>query len=238
MPHLPPTNLALALVVLQVMERYAHHTEHTCNTFSSAKAEDSNRLVHFCHGATGWIPLLLKMSMRWKGEQASRYLNLAKRCGEMVWERGILVSKGPGLCHGLGGSICALVVGQSNIYIPYIHSNIFSNIHSNLCSDIPYSQHPITTGNLLCDKYPDVLSNISFIPSFSLSPCCLGFIHCNRGCIMATSCSIVFHLFGAITSHFDTTGRSSIITFRGERYPPPPPPLLFFPPFSFCLLLC
>ena len=93
------------------MTRYAHHTETTCNIFSSAKPEDSNRLVHFCHGATGWIPLLLKMSMRWKGEQATRYLDLAKKCGEAVWERGILLTKGPGLCHGLGGSICALVVG-------------------------------------------------------------------------------------------------------------------------------
>ena len=107
--------LLIGTTVDLVMTRYAHHTATTCNIFSSAKPEDSDRLVHFCHGATGWIPLLLKMSMRWKGEQAAHYLDLAKRCGETVWERGILVSKGPGLCHGLGGSICAMVVGRSNI---------------------------------------------------------------------------------------------------------------------------
>ena len=26
-----------------------------------------------------------------------------------MWRRGLLVTKGPGLCHGVGGSICALV---------------------------------------------------------------------------------------------------------------------------------
>jgi hypothetical protein len=32
-----------------------------------------------------------------------RYLTAARRCGDTVWQRGLL-SKGPGLCHGVGGN--------------------------------------------------------------------------------------------------------------------------------------
>jgi lantibiotic modifying enzyme len=36
------------------------------------------------------------------------FLEAAKRSGEAVWERGLLM-KGPGLCHGISGSCYALL---------------------------------------------------------------------------------------------------------------------------------
>lgn len=65
----------------------------------SSTDNEVDKLVHFCHGATGWIPILCRMS----------YLSHAERMGDVVWERGLLASKGPGICHGVAGSICGLL---------------------------------------------------------------------------------------------------------------------------------
>ncbi|CAK5123820.1 unnamed protein product [Meloidogyne enterolobii] len=32
-----------------------------------------------------------------------KYLEAAKRCGNLIWKKGIL-AKGPGICHGIAGS--------------------------------------------------------------------------------------------------------------------------------------
>ena len=72
----------------------------------SLTGSKSDMLVHFCHGATGWVPALLKL---WLIPGKDKYLDSAVECGETVWEGGLLATKGPGICHGIGGSICAMI---------------------------------------------------------------------------------------------------------------------------------
>ncbi|KAK3741810.1 hypothetical protein QZH41_010444 [Actinostola sp. cb2023] len=59
-----------------------------------------NELVHWCHGAPGVVYMMVKAYLTWKDE---KYLNAALRCGDVVWEKGLL-KKGPGICHGVAGS--------------------------------------------------------------------------------------------------------------------------------------
>ena len=75
---------------------------------ASATESSSDELVQFCHGATGWIPLLCKLASLVSNEK-DRYLPISVELGEIVWKRGLLVTKGPGICHGVAGSVCALV---------------------------------------------------------------------------------------------------------------------------------
>lgn len=58
------------------------------------------RLVHWCHGAPGAIYLLIKSYLIFRDE---RYLYAARKCVELVWQKGLLY-KGPGICHGVAGN--------------------------------------------------------------------------------------------------------------------------------------
>ncbi|KAI5706251.1 hypothetical protein M8J76_011573 [Diaphorina citri] len=60
----------------------------------------ANELVHWCHGAPGVIYLMAKAYLFW-GEE--KYLNSCIKCGEVIWEKGLL-KKGPGICHGVSGN--------------------------------------------------------------------------------------------------------------------------------------
>ncbi|KAL5110766.1 LanC-like protein 2 [Taenia crassiceps] len=64
-----------------------------------------DRLVQWCHGAPGIVPLLL-CAYELTGDKD--YLKRAERGGEAIWERGLL-TKGCGLCHGSAGSGYALL---------------------------------------------------------------------------------------------------------------------------------
>jgi len=55
---------------------------------------DYDELVHWCHGAPGWVAPLLKFEE----------IRKALKCGLVTWERGILTTKGLGLCHGTAGN--------------------------------------------------------------------------------------------------------------------------------------
>ncbi|KAF7633150.1 hypothetical protein Mgra_00007429 [Meloidogyne graminicola] len=57
-------------------------------------------LIHWCHGATGVLHMLLAAHLIFKD---TKYLQSAIRCANLIWERGILC-KGPGICHGVAGS--------------------------------------------------------------------------------------------------------------------------------------
>mmetsp|Transcript_89525 Transcript_89525/g.239390 ORF Transcript_89525/g.239390 Transcript_89525/m.239390 type:complete len:219 (+) Transcript_89525:3-659(+) len=59
-----------------------------------------DELVHFCHGAPGVIPMLLKA---WKELRRQDCLEAALRAGDVIWQRGLL-RKGPGICHGVAGN--------------------------------------------------------------------------------------------------------------------------------------
>eukprot|EP00667_Euglena_gracilis_P011449 EG_transcript_11704 len=61
--------------------------------------------VHWCHGAPGFIPLLLRAHAVLRDE---RFLQAAARAGECVWQRGLL-RKGTGLCHGIAGNAYAFL---------------------------------------------------------------------------------------------------------------------------------
>uniref|UniRef100_A0AAF5PHE5 LanC-like protein 3 n=1 Tax=Wuchereria bancrofti TaxID=6293 RepID=A0AAF5PHE5_WUCBA len=59
-----------------------------------------NELVHWCHGATGAVHLMIVAYLRTHNK---KYLKSADAALNLIWEKGILM-KGPGLCHGAAGS--------------------------------------------------------------------------------------------------------------------------------------
>ena len=61
---------------------------------------ESEELVHWCHGAPGVVYLLVRAYLVWNEE---KYLTGALKCGECLWNKGLL-KKGPGICHGVAGS--------------------------------------------------------------------------------------------------------------------------------------
>ncbi|XP_075231159.1 lanC-like protein 3 [Lycorma delicatula] len=60
----------------------------------------SEELVHWCHGAPGVVYLMAKAYLLW---QDVKYLKSCLKCGELIWEKGLL-KKGPGICHGVAGN--------------------------------------------------------------------------------------------------------------------------------------
>ncbi|XP_071528976.1 lanC-like protein 2 [Panulirus ornatus] len=71
----------------------------------SSISNTTDRLVHWCHGAPGAIFLFAKAYQVYGNIS---YLEHAKKCGECIWERGLL-KKGYGLCHGSAGNGYALL---------------------------------------------------------------------------------------------------------------------------------
>ncbi len=86
--------------------------------FPSSLESPSDRLVHWCHGAPGFVHLMARAytvsQLSMEAQPAAntlclqefgdeRYLHAAQRCGEVVWQRGLL-KKGCGLCHGVAGN--------------------------------------------------------------------------------------------------------------------------------------
>lgn len=65
-----------------------------------------DELLHWCHGSPGVVYLLVKAYLTWKD---NKYLQAAKRCAELTWQRGLL-RKGPGICHGVAGKVFGLLV--------------------------------------------------------------------------------------------------------------------------------
>jgi len=72
----------------------------------SSEGSARDKCVQWCHGAPGLVPLLLKMAEVY---EEPRYLQLAREAGETVWARGLLSTKGLGLCHGIPGNGYALL---------------------------------------------------------------------------------------------------------------------------------
>ena len=96
----------------ELVKETIHKLEQNCcwpsgNLDSSIKASHrADRLVHWCHGATGHILLLMKAFQVYGDEH---YKQLAEKLAhDVVWQRGLL-RKGVGLCHGISGSTYALL---------------------------------------------------------------------------------------------------------------------------------
>ena len=71
--------------------------------------DQANDLVHWCHGAPGVVYLLAKAYLTWMDD---KYLQGAKKCAELTWQRGLL-RKGPGICHGIAGRFILLLLRQT-----------------------------------------------------------------------------------------------------------------------------
>uniref|UniRef100_A0A183BJN0 LanC-like protein 3 n=1 Tax=Globodera pallida TaxID=36090 RepID=A0A183BJN0_GLOPA len=59
-----------------------------------------DELVHWCHGASGVLHMLIVARLVLNED---KYLESAERCANLIWAKGIL-HKGPGICHGVAGN--------------------------------------------------------------------------------------------------------------------------------------
>ena len=71
---------------------------------------DDEGLVHWCHGAPGFVSLLAVAACEpsISAERRRMLVDAAVAAGEIVWVRGLL-KKGTGLCHGVAGNAYALL---------------------------------------------------------------------------------------------------------------------------------
>ena len=72
---------------------------------SCSASSGGDPMVHWCHGAGGLVFLFCR-AYEFFGDAV--FLEAALRCGQLIWQRGIL-RKGPGLCHGVSGNGFALL---------------------------------------------------------------------------------------------------------------------------------
>ncbi|XP_061661326.1 lanC-like protein 2 [Syngnathoides biaculeatus] len=79
---------------------YIRHKKFRSGNFPSSLTNESDRLVHWCHGAPGVVHMLI---MAYKVFKEEKYLKEAVECGEVIWQRGLL-RKGYGICHGTAGN--------------------------------------------------------------------------------------------------------------------------------------
>ncbi|GFS00437.1 LanC-like protein 2 [Elysia marginata] len=70
------------------------------NCPSSLGSSTGDKLLHWCHGAPGWVHMF---ALAYKIYKDKRYLEAARDCAKAVWKRGLL-QKGYGICHGTAGN--------------------------------------------------------------------------------------------------------------------------------------
>ncbi|KAK6621444.1 hypothetical protein RUM44_001251 [Polyplax serrata] len=79
---------------------------YSSGNFPSSLGSNTDRLVHWCHGAPGSVQMLCAAYQIF-GDQ--KYLTAAEVCGDVVWERGLL-RKGYGICHGVAGNAYTFLI--------------------------------------------------------------------------------------------------------------------------------
>ncbi|KAM3963597.1 lanC-like protein 2 [Aphomia sociella] len=72
---------------------------------SSLGSSSGDRLVQWCHGAPGFVPLCLLAHQIFEED---KYLKIALQCGDVIWHRG-LCTKGYSICHGVSGNAYAFL---------------------------------------------------------------------------------------------------------------------------------
>ncbi|EPY75178.1 lanC-like protein [Camelus ferus] len=102
---------------------YMRHKRFRSGNYPSSLSNETDRLVHWCHGAPGVIHMLMqayKEGKRFAASYGSRlfnadllslaqvfkeekYLKDAMECSDVIWQRGLL-RKGYGICHGAAGN--------------------------------------------------------------------------------------------------------------------------------------
>ncbi|KAG8036214.1 hypothetical protein G9C98_004794 [Cotesia typhae] len=88
--------------ILTIGKAYAKSLslKYPTGNFPSSVGSNSDKLVHWCHGAPS-MTMLFTLAHEIFGRED--YLEIAKDCGEVIWCRGIL-KKGSGICHGVSGN--------------------------------------------------------------------------------------------------------------------------------------
>ncbi len=111
----------------------------------SSRGSETDKLIHWCHGAPGLVHLLLKAHQVFSANATEEYLEAAEKCGQVIWQRGLL-KKGHGLCHGISGNAYAFVaLYQATKQDLYLHRALFfaefmlAKHHSCREADRPYS---------------------------------------------------------------------------------------------------
>ncbi|KAL1006341.1 hypothetical protein UPYG_G00071080 [Umbra pygmaea] len=84
---------------------YVRHKKFRSGNYPSSLSNETDRLVHWCHGAPGVVHMLIMAHKVFKDE---KYLKDALDCGEVIWQRGLL-RKGYGICHGTAGNAYAFL---------------------------------------------------------------------------------------------------------------------------------
>ncbi|XVF18915.1 hypothetical protein REPUB_Repub11eG0064800 [Reevesia pubescens] len=79
--------------------RYMIKNRFPSGNYPSSEGSESDRLVHWCHGAPGVTLTLVKAAEVFGDKE---FLQAAVDAGEVVWKRGLL--KRVGICHGISGN--------------------------------------------------------------------------------------------------------------------------------------
>ncbi|KAI4366081.1 hypothetical protein MLD38_022004 [Melastoma candidum] len=79
--------------------RYMMRNRFASGNYRSSEGSESDRLVHWCHGAPGVSLTLTKAAQVFRSEE---FKQAAIDAAELVWLRGLL--KRVGLCHGISGN--------------------------------------------------------------------------------------------------------------------------------------
>ncbi|KAJ1386433.1 Six-hairpin glycosidase-like superfamily [Sesbania bispinosa] len=84
--------------------RYMIKNRFPSGNYPSSEGSESDRLVHWCHGAPGLTLTLVKAAEVFGDKE---FLHAAEDAGEVVWKRGLL--KRVGICHGITGNTYAFL---------------------------------------------------------------------------------------------------------------------------------
>ncbi|XP_017775017.1 PREDICTED: lanC-like protein 3 homolog isoform X2 [Nicrophorus vespilloides] len=108
----------------------------------------SNELIHWCHGAGGVVYLMAKAYLSWKND---KYLKACERAADLIWEKGLL-RKGPGLCHGVAGNgYVFLLLHRLTGKDKYLHraikfSEFLEDAHFKQMARVPDNPHSLFEG--------------------------------------------------------------------------------------------
>ncbi|CAK9293070.1 unnamed protein product [Gordionus sp. m RMFG-2023] len=86
---------------------YLSSLQFDSGNFPSSLPVGSDKLVQWCHGAPGVIYTFLKAAEVFPEKEAI-FLSVSLKCGECIWEKGLL-AKSYGLCHGVSGNAYAFL---------------------------------------------------------------------------------------------------------------------------------
>ncbi|XP_067107832.1 lanC-like protein 2 isoform X2 [Osmerus mordax] len=148
---------------------YVRHKRFRSGNYPSSLSNETDRLVHWCHGAPGVVHMLIM------AHKEEKYLKEAQECGEVIWQRGLL-RKGYGLCHGTAGngytflSLYRLTQDRKHLYraCKFAEWCLDYGTHGCRIPDRPYSL--FEGSNFISTFQPDNMNLfLAFSPQISLT---------------------------------------------------------------------